>query len=681
MKKFIVFICLISVLATAIAFPSYAAVFTWQGTHGYDVLYYSNSVLNIVQNAFGDGTSSRVVNASPYWDSYAYKVVVSYDDLSAAVFDCAQSGIIVSLYKNTNAGYWVAFVTDYDTDFIPWTEDERVGGLLGNVDGYVYIAEIDTTADDTLSGVSNILSVAQSMRDYLSQIAFQFNSSNNVSNFASYIRDIKNLSDRTYGYVGTLVTKITDIHTQLTDSSTSGTMAQRLKNIDSSLGTIKAILGGQQTGTMLHGMYQRIDSINTLLTNWESTVTVDTSDLENMVSQSLAVIRGISNDTTDLVTLLDPTYQGQLTTLASYIVRICEAVESADSNITVDTSALETKIDDLHNSLNPYSDLSIAEMIGDWWVETRNSFADIDSDLNAMNGYLLTIDSSCRTINTNMVNLNGYITDDLEDIYGRLTGILSAVDGDNGSLNNGFATANGHLSNIKSYTNSIKSYTNSLNTNITDIETLLTNWEHPTFDTTALESVVSTFQTSVESDFDDLGIKVDTVATNVEAVTTALGTANSHLNTSKGYLKNIQSYTSNMKTNIADIETLLTNWEHPTFDTTALEGKVNDTNAYLSQISDKLDDLTESTVENITNITIDNDNDAYSVFYLTDENGEEESIAEFGGDVLTAGGKLLNFFFRVAFDDALSSVDSAVDGMTEFYFDSVTVGEGANIWE
>ena len=514
-----------------------------------------------------------------------------------------------------------------------------------------------------------------------SDIAFELTLSNNVSNFASYIRDIKNLSDRTYGYVGTLVTKITDIHTQLTDSSTSGTMAQRLKNIDSSLGTIKAILGGQQTGTMLHGMYQRIDSINTLLTNWESTVTVDTSDLENMVSQSLAVIRGISNDTTDLVTLLDPTYQGQLTTLASYIVRICEAVESADSNITVDTSALETKIDDLHNSLNPYSDLSIAEMIGDWWVETRNSFADIDSDLNAMNGYLLTIDSSCRTINTNMVNLNGYITDDLEDIYGRLTGILSAVDGDNGSLNNGFATANGHLSNIKSYTNSIKSYTNSLNTNITDIETLLTNWEHPTFDTTALESAVSTLQTSVESDFDDLGIKVDTVATNVEAVTTALGTANSHLNTSKSYLKNIQSYTSTMKTDIADIETLLTNWEHPVFDTTALEDKVVDTNDYLSQISDKLDELTESTVDNITNITITNNNDAYEVFYLTDENGKEESIAEFGGDVLTAGGKLLNFFFRVAFDDALSNIDTTVDNMTDFYFNTTTVGEGAGLWE
>lgn len=111
-------------------------------------------------------------------------------------------------------------------------------------------------------------------------------------------------------------------------------------------------------------------------------------------------------------------------------------------------------------------------------------------------------------------------------------------------------------------------------------------------------------------------------------------------------------------------------------------GEVNTSlNVNLDSLVDKLDVLVDQSSESVENLTVDIavDSDAYNVFYVTDEDGNEESIVDFSGDVLKAGGKLLNFLFRVCFDGAISNLDGSIDDMDSFYFDGAELG--GSLWE
>lgn len=111
-------------------------------------------------------------------------------------------------------------------------------------------------------------------------------------------------------------------------------------------------------------------------------------------------------------------------------------------------------------------------------------------------------------------------------------------------------------------------------------------------------------------------------------------------------------------------------------------GEVNASlNANVGALVDKLDVLVDYSSESVENLTVDIsvDNDAYNVFYVTDEDGNEESLVDFSGDVLKAGGKLLNFLFKVCFDGAIENLDGSIDDMDSFYFDSAELGGG--LWE
>lgn len=116
-------------------------------------------------------------------------------------------------------------------------------------------------------------------------------------------------------------------------------------------------------------------------------------------------------------------------------------------------------------------------------------------------------------------------------------------------------------------------------------------------------------------------------------------------------------------------------------DLTTLESTVANIDSTLSIINDKLDD-TATSIENTT-VNISNNNPAYNVFYVTDENGEEHSITSVAADSLSASGKLLQFLYKLVVDGALSGVDSAVDGLNDFFFDSLpgSIGEGGSVWD
>ena len=116
-------------------------------------------------------------------------------------------------------------------------------------------------------------------------------------------------------------------------------------------------------------------------------------------------------------------------------------------------------------------------------------------------------------------------------------------------------------------------------------------------------------------------------------------------------------------------------------DLTSLESTVVNIESTLSIINDKLDN-TATSIENTT-VNISINNPAYNVFYVTDENGDEHSITSVAADSLSASGKLLQFLYKLVVDGALSGVDSAVDGLNDFFFDSApgSIVEGGSVWD
>ena len=91
-------------------------------------------------------------------------------------------------------------------------------------------------------------------------------------------------------------------------------------------------------------------------------------------------------------------------------------------------------------------------------------------------------------------------------------------------------------------------------------------------------------------------------------------------------------------------------------------------------------DNSETNIENVTNVVIEETNNAYNVFYVTTEDGDKKPVGEVAGDTLSASGKLLNFLYKLCFEGALSKVDNSITDMDGFYFDSGAGMEG-NIWD
>lgn len=85
----------------------------------------------------------------------------------------------------------------------------------------------------------------------------------------------------------------------------------------------------------------------------------------------------------------------------------------------------------------------------------------------------------------------------------------------------------------------------------------------------------------------------------------------------------------------------------------------------LSTISDKLDNTASDVNNTIINIT--RDNDYFSVFYITDGDGNTQSVTDFAGALTGASGKLLSLLYRLVFADALGSVDGDLGNMEDFF--------------
>lgn len=101
----------------------------------------------------------------------------------------------------------------------------------------------------------------------------------------------------------------------------------------------------------------------------------------------------------------------------------------------------------------------------------------------------------------------------------------------------------------------------------------------------------------------------------------------------------------------------------------------------LSTIIDKMDNLPASVENTVVNIT--EDNDAFNIFYVTDEDGNEKSVTSVAGESLSASGKLLEFLYKLVVRGALDNVDDSITGLNDFFFDNSPsgLGEGVSIWD
>ena len=101
----------------------------------------------------------------------------------------------------------------------------------------------------------------------------------------------------------------------------------------------------------------------------------------------------------------------------------------------------------------------------------------------------------------------------------------------------------------------------------------------------------------------------------------------------------------------------------------------------LSTIIDKMDNLPASVDNIVVNIT--EDNSAYNIFYVEDENGDKKSVTSVAGDSLSASGKLLQFLYKLIIGSAISDVDNSIDGLNDFFFDEAPsgLGEGVTVWD
>ena len=101
--------------------------------------------------------------------------------------------------------------------------------------------------------------------------------------------------------------------------------------------------------------------------------------------------------------------------------------------------------------------------------------------------------------------------------------------------------------------------------------------------------------------------------------------------------------------------------------------------ADLTEVTTRLDTLIENSASKIENVTVNitEDNDAFNVFYITGDGGETQPITEFAKDLSGASGKFLSVLYRLVFSDALDSAGSDLGNLEDFFTSTEPVEDTA----
>lgn len=109
-----------------------------------------------IPNFWFDGKYVYVAeNVSPRQSSYT-SVLISYDNLADLVYYCNEHGLCATLAYNSQISRYVGYVTDEALDLSKFGVTS-LRGLLGNVDGYVYVAERESSTSVTVNNFNQTI--------------------------------------------------------------------------------------------------------------------------------------------------------------------------------------------------------------------------------------------------------------------------------------------------------------------------------------------------------------------------------------------------------------------------------------------------------------------------------------------------------------------------------------------
>ena len=588
-------------------------------------------------------TGNYVYDVPWYADSYDYRVIVSYDSLSELCSTANGLGMTCSVRWNHNAKLYVISVDDYTTFELSSTH-----GVIGNPDGYIYAAY-----DESEQGIWNNYGIGQwgVYADYSSTSVFREVSYATLSELCAnlnekgipcYIASTSAWGSSTYWYIrgsGTVVYQprydapstsysITNhvyldiaaapLVARYNPESTLSSCLSRLTSIQTNVTTIKNNLVNtigsnlESLLTTCNTISAKLDTLTSVISNGK--VLVDNSDVVSAI-QSIPAF-----DDTELLS--------GLSALGATATRIADAIDYnfGQYSGTHTFPSLDKR------QFYVYGDK--AELFEDISGQVLYSSSERLSTFSYTRDY----DGMTRTLYVRALpTLAQYTLELLSDTrptapitiskieYRTLLGgiryrdsIVYPVAWKYSSVANKYYAVTGF--NVY-YKDDPEQY---------PVSTSASAFENPYvygFDSKPVDVVFSSRFTAFQQ------------LENTRLINALSG----------------RDYTSQLTAVVEKLDALA---NKSAVDLTTIEST-------LSTISDKLDNTASDVNNTIINIT--NDNDYFSVFYITDGDGNTRSVTDFAGALTGASGKLLSLLYRLVFADALGSVDGDLGNMEDFF--------------
>lgn len=588
-------------------------------------------------------TGNYVYDVPWYADSYDYRVIVSYDSLSELCSTANGLGMTCSVRWNHNAKLYVISVDDYTTFELSSTH-----GVIGNPDGYIYAAY-----DESEQGIWNNYGIGQwgVYADYSSTSVFREVSYATLSELCAnlnekgipcYIASTSAWGSSTYWYIrgsGTVV------YQQRYDAPSTSYSITNHVYLDIAAAPLVARYNPEST----------LSSCLSRLTSIQTNVTTIKNNLVNTIGSNLESLLTTCNTiSTKLDTLTSVISNGKVLVDNSDVVSAIQSIPAFDdAELLSGLSALgatATRIADaIDYNFGQYSGTHTFPSLDkrQFYVygDKAELFEDISgnvlyssSEMLSTFSYTRDYDGMTRTLYVRALPTSAqYTLELLSDTRPTAPITISKIE---------YRTLLGNTRYRDSivypvawrYSSVANKYYASTGFNVyykDDPE------QYP------VSTSASAFENPYVYGFD---------SKPVDVVFSSRFTAFQQLeNTRLINALSGRDYTSQL-TAVAEKLDALAN--KSAVDLTTIEST-------LSTISDKLDNTASDVNNTIINIT--NDNDYFSVFYITDGDGNTQSVTDFAGALTGASGKLLSLLYRLVFADALGSVDGDLGNMEDFF--------------
>lgn len=588
-------------------------------------------------------TGNYVYDVPWYADSYDYRVIVSYDSLSELCSTANGLGMTCSVRWNHNAKLYVISVDDYTTFELSSTH-----GVIGNPDGYIYAAY-----DESEQGIWNNYGIGQwgVYADYSSTSVFREVSYATLSELCAnlnekgipcYIASTSAWGSSTYWYIrgsGTVV------YQQRYDSPSISYSIANHVYLDIASAPLVARYNPE---SILSSCFSRLTSIQT-------NVTTIKNNLVNTIGSNLdSLLTTCNTISTKLDTLTSVISNGKVLVDNSDVVSAIQSIPAFDdTELLSGLSALgatATRIADaIDYNFGQYSGTHTFPSLDKRQFYVYGDKAELFEDISGQVlyssserlstfSYTRDYDGMTRTLYVRALpTLAQYTLELLSDTrptapitiskieYRTLLGgqryrdsIVYPVAWKYSSVANKYYAVTGF--NVY-YKDDPEQY---------PVSTSASAFENPYvygFDSKPVDVVFSSRFTAFQQ------------LENTRLINALSG----------------RDYTSQLTAVVEKLDALA---NKSAVDLTTIEST-------LSTISDKLDNTASDVNNTIINIT--NDNDYFSVFYITDGDGNTQSVTDFAGALTGASGKLLSLLYRLVFADALGSVDGDLGNMEDFF--------------